>query len=583
MDDVLATEIGGLTVTAADAARALRAALRNVFDDAGAAVPAWLDFSAFSHQLQASFGLPKDLDLRYRLLWTAQTQARWEELAVPPSGFDFRGQILAGPSGIGKSHILFLLAARSFAMGMPTLFVPDAGVLVTSAVASAEAHPSIAMSVVISKRLLATFLAHNADVVSSTPRGLSASLMQLLSLNKAVVIIDEHGHAYDELEKLSRTHPSLCASPAATFPLLMPNSYLGNYNTRTVLGGSNQANFELSLNGTYLKFMRFVVPPSVAEGRLLWEDLVTRVGVAQPRAFDDDIVRVTNCVPRELVHLSVEAKLADYIANRRSAMGVHLTRMADRLETGTSRASMVRTLDDLFRVSTMAMGIEDYSFLDLGFVYRRGGGGRGRLTAVPLCLPATLALLGLWEAVSESAAARLASVKVDGGRFVEFVWGALLVRGFRDTDAAAALQCENLDGTETELLPLRLDFYSTSQLSYHESRHAEVVSELSQLRALCVERQQTALYRCPRGCDSVDFFIVRRDGTCCAIQTSISKLLDHESGNSIAALAAKYSLTETALFRYVYVTVKPTQHPQLAARADLSHVRIVSANDWIGV
>lgn len=103
------------------------------------------------------------------------------------------------------------------------------------------------------------------------------------------------------------------------------------------------------------------------------------------------------------------------------------------------------------------------------------------------------------------------------------MWGALLVRGFRDADDAA-LPCVNLGGTQTELLRLRLDFFSTSQLMYHSSRHAAVVSELASLRELCKERKQTALYRCPRGCDGVDFFFVDRDGMCCAIQASISEL-----------------------------------------------------------
>lgn len=51
----------------------------------------------------------------------------------------------------------------------------------------------------------------------------------------------------------------------------------------------------------------------------------------------------------------------------------------------------------------------------------------------------------------------------------------------------------------------------------------------------------------------------------------------------MAALAAKYSLTGATLFRHIYITVKPTQHPRLATRGDLTHVRIVSAGDWIGV
>jgi hypothetical protein len=51
---------------------------------------------------------------------------------VEPLGNTFRGQILAGPSDIGKSHIALLLALRCYAAGMPVLYVCDAGVYLTT-------------------------------------------------------------------------------------------------------------------------------------------------------------------------------------------------------------------------------------------------------------------------------------------------------------------------------------------------------------------------------------------------------------------------------------------------------------------
>lgn len=184
--------------------------------------------------------------------------------------------------------------------------------------------------------------------------------------------------------------------------------------------------------------------------------------------------------------------------------------------------------------------------------------------------------------MSEKASELLTHVKADGDGFEELVWDVLLVRGFRDTDDAA-LPCTSLDGAATESLPLRLDYYTTSQITYNRVRHPEVVAELTELRAVCERRRQSALYRCPRGCASVDYFLVRDDGKCCAIQASVSPLKDHETGDSMAALAAKFDLSGESLVRYIYITTKPTKHPALAKRNDLAHVRIVSAADWISV
>ena len=109
-------------VDASAPAAALRSELCKLF--AAIVTPSWVNLSGVDLAL---FCGPKDLRLKHPLLWTTQTEALWNELVVEPDGDSFRGQILVGPSGNGKSHIALLLALRCYAMGMPVLYVADAG------------------------------------------------------------------------------------------------------------------------------------------------------------------------------------------------------------------------------------------------------------------------------------------------------------------------------------------------------------------------------------------------------------------------------------------------------------------------
>jgi hypothetical protein len=92
-------------------------------------VPSWIDLSGVN---LSAFGLPKDFDIKKKLLWTTQTDALWQKLKVEPLGNTFRGQILAGPSGIGKSHIALPLALRCYAACSPVLYVGNAGEYLTT-------------------------------------------------------------------------------------------------------------------------------------------------------------------------------------------------------------------------------------------------------------------------------------------------------------------------------------------------------------------------------------------------------------------------------------------------------------------
>ena len=536
----------------------LRSTLKALFPD-DLRAPSWINI----HDVSAVFGIPKGLDLKRDkpLLWTEQMQNLWLELKVEPDGGKFRGQILAGPSGMGKSHIAFLLALRCFAAELPVLYVADAGKFYEQYRRQSQDLTDLP--------LLRLFLNTNADILSSSQEYRISSENTFLSyLNsvKAVVILDEHGHAYNAIIKAGH-------SPNMEFPLLMPNCYLSHFYIRCIFAGSNQARFESELNGTYHPYLRFITPFQRKEAELFLAKL--EGGKFKIEDYD----RYTNFVPREMVYLSTNSA-ENYVVERRRVMAAKLTEMADSLaQNPLAHASMVHTLNNLFHEASMAMGIEAYSFLDLGFVYRIGSTLYS--VAVPLCYPATLALLDIWRSVSsKSNPMRLADTAIDGNTFKNYVWDVLLARGFCDE---LRLPCVSFGKiTTTEVLLLRFNEYFISNHHYPSAKtetFTKMVKELQELSERCKSLELCILYRCPKNCADVDFFIILPNGRFYAIQTSISTLTIHGT-STIITIAEKFNIN---LDRYLFVTMKPIQHKGLAKNQLLSAmVRIVSAEDWIG-
>lgn len=420
------------------AAVVLRTRLRRLFPS-NLAPSSWVDLSGVDLSV---FGYPKGVDTDMPLLWTSQTEVLWCELSVKPRGNVFRGQILAGPSGIGKSHIALLLALRCYALGMPVLYVPDAG----KPLGDCITHPrSLVIHWQLDAVLLYSFAMLNLDVVPTALLSLVGaklfpafmSFRRLLHRCNAVVVLDEHGHAYD---LLAQSAPHLV--PTRNFPLLMPNSYLDNLNVRCVFAGSNQARFECELNETYKPCLRYVVP-------FERHDAVTFLVQLYRRAPSDGVLaqceRWANFVPGEMVKLLHADSVDAYVAQRREEIADKLWRMLDSL--GARYFNMVRTLDNLFGESSMAMGTEPYSFLDFGYVYRRASIGApvgyGHRTAHPLCFPATLALMDLLSISSRPATMRLTQIvrECNGPGFENLSWHVLLARGFLD---GATLPCRRL-------------------------------------------------------------------------------------------------------------------------------------------
>ena len=268
-------------------------------------------------------------------------------------------------------------------------------------------------------------------------------------------------------------------------------------------------------------------------------------------------------------------------------MAEKLRGMVDALDKDSNKFThTVGSLARLFREASMAMGIQDCSFLDGGFVFRKPLEGIG-FVAYPLCYPATLAMIDLWQVYSPAVLVSLEKASKDGAMFEDLVWDALLARGF--SDVGVQLQCNSLGQVPTtEVLTLRLDEYFVSTLEYPNTvdKWPALQLELKVLQARCIQLKVTLLYRCPKNCKGVDFFVFA-DGKIFAVQTSISTLLGHSDVDTLVRLSEQFNGSGSGISfeRYVFITVTPELDKVRLATTltSLPHVRTVSADEWLGV
>lgn len=553
----------------------LRQSLRQVFEVKVEGHSRWIDVSPLAADIVRVFSSPKDLNLASKLLWTTQTEELWKELVLAPEGNTVRAQILAGPSGIGKSHLTYLLALRAYAEGNPVLYIADAGQLYSD--------PGEGGVLVSSMQM---FLDGNCDkfpALSSVPVRTWREFKDWLHAVQAVIVIDEHGHAYRKVRNQQQDADRV-------FPLLMPNAYLFHKHIRVVFAGSNQASFECDLNDTYRPCLRFIQPFSEVDSELFLSSLL-----AQPHRHDlPTNRRFANFVARQMVLLSDHACPEDYVKKSKQTM---LNKLKQSVDLHDSR--LLDTLNDLFRLCSMALGLENLSLLDLGYVYRLGVVSSGPPLASPLCYPATLALLQLWHDVSPVACKRLVDIKT-GDEFEQLVWDVLLSRGFVGN---LTLQGHSLgydvnnSSAHMSVLQFTLHeyFVSTIPAPNHDKGRSLLRQEIGRLVRRSQDLGICILYRCPAFCKAFDFAVFQASGLHCVVQASLSDLSTHSKGDRApnrTKILNEFGLDATL---YLYVTTQMDPHTGIVngvARHDPkfdrwqgcdTFVRLVDAHTWIGL
>ncbi|KAG9062067.1 hypothetical protein KI688_006789 [Linnemannia hyalina] len=350
---------------------------------------------------------PKDFGLYgqdHNLFVTEQMLELWDEMRGDQE-FTYR-RILSGPMGVGKSYLSYFLAARAYAEGWLVLYISDAGVL------DKNKQDESALQAV--KR----FLALNKDILTGAEMemlvndyngtdDISGNAMSVIfgtllksRDRKTLLLVDEHG-------KLFEKEPYVPDKFRSLVPLLLYNWWGEDAKgSRVVFTGTAHAKYEMGILEESYRFTSLVLVGPLSMhvfSKLL--DMYPRL--AAP-AIRKEVTAITNCVPRELVHLSVYLELfPDPIAidnlqvwtSKRTKVFLSTAKTYYESRTPFRKNDFYEALVHTFLGSTSIVDFE-WDFLDLGLIYRCKDVGRIGTHHHILCRPAQRALLELFKNIS---------------------------------------------------------------------------------------------------------------------------------------------------------------------------------------
>jgi hypothetical protein len=421
-------------------------------------------------------------------------------------------------------------------------------------------------------------------------------VLDTLARDKAILLLDEHGHVFNHMGR---------KQIAALFPYLLPNTFVSHTAIRLVFAGSDHSAFEVQLNGTYLQCLHFVQPLTDDEARLLVE---SRGGAPLP--VRDNLYRtLANNVPRMVVVLLrfLQAAIAskkggtlDQVAENEwvVSMAADMERvLRNKLQDRDHdfKLATYEALDQLFHLSCMGAVIS--WFLDVGYIFRLDS-----MHAAPLCMPATIALLNIWEYLGGQLESkgdlktRLQAVvragSAGGRAFELLIWQAVLVRGY------------GRDGLRMPLRPIgsspmpakELQAVFIADLHRHESsalkfktgtKHSDIVTELQNKMEEAKRMRLNTIVRLGEGASDLDFVLLQHTGEYIGIQTSVSDFGVHSGGvPTLTDIQTRWTDRGIPLKYFIYITTStsdlpPPMYP--AVRKLRSIIRIVHAQEWLGL
>ncbi|RUP45519.1 hypothetical protein BC936DRAFT_148062 [Jimgerdemannia flammicorona] len=375
-----------------------------------------------------------------KLLITEQMLSVWQEISVDRENSLKR--VLSGPMGVGKSYLALFLAAKAYAERWPVLYIADAAEL--------DQDTSESTAKVICKY----FLALNKDILTaaelellvqganvSTPIANAAAgtiLGELLKQvdRKTLLVVDEHSALFKDYPVPTR------------LPILAPLKILTwwgeNYNgVRVILTGTAHAKFERvhMENAQMLFWVIFVGPLSDN----VFDKLLDMHSLLKMASIKEEIKKVTNCVPRELIYLDAYFRhyppndpiftnvnvfkdiVSDFLKNRTDQLlGIAQT-YYDNLEDN-EKIRYRRALASMFLPSSTGVEFE-WKFLDLGLVYRFKD-PLHHTHYLPLCPSAQKALLEMYLTfdLPQNVENQLRIGKLNGDQFESALFNRLLCR-----------------------------------------------------------------------------------------------------------------------------------------------------------
>ncbi|KAG0273623.1 hypothetical protein BGZ95_010574 [Linnemannia exigua] len=359
----------------------------------------------------------------HRLFVTEQMLELWEEIRRDQE-FTYR-RVLSGPMGVGKSYLSYFLAARAYAEGWPILYLSDGGLLDKDD----ENEPAL--------EVVKRFLALNKDILTGAElamllndydgtRNISRNAMSVIfgtllkSFDrKTLLLVDEHGKLFENEPYVPDKFRSLVPLKSYHWWGEEPKG------SRLVFAGTAHAKYEMTiLDESYRPTSVVFVGPL---SRHVFSKLLDTYPHLAAPAIREEVIAITNCVPRELVYLSAflehlpDPISLDNLQQWTKERADYFLKTALRYYgdlNSTYKQRFYKALLGTFLGSTSAVGF-DWNFVDLGLIYRSKDLNQGGTRHFILCRPAQRALLELFKTLPlpEITRRRLCDGSLSGDQF----------------------------------------------------------------------------------------------------------------------------------------------------------------------
>ncbi|KAF9536474.1 hypothetical protein EC957_010716 [Mortierella hygrophila] len=336
--------------------------------------------------------------------------------------------------GVGKSYLSYFLAAKAYAERWLVLYMSDAGEL------DRDDENESALQVV--KR----FLALNKDILTGADlamllndydgtRNISRNAMSVIfgtllksRDRKTLLLVDEHGKLFEKEPYVPDRFKSLV-------PLKLYNWWGEDAKgSRVVFTGTAHAKYEMKiLEESYrLRSVVFVGPLS----RHVFSKLLDTYPPLAAPTIGEEIMTITNCVPRELVRLFAAVKdfsrsitiedLQKWCKSRTTELLSIAEEYYDNRDL-SRKERFYKALVKTFLGSTTTVDFE-WDFLDLGLIYRCRVVGEIGTQHHILCRPAQKALLELFKnmPLPKAVKSRICDGSLNGDEFEEALYHHLI-------------------------------------------------------------------------------------------------------------------------------------------------------------
>ncbi|CAG8483645.1 17138_t:CDS:2 [Acaulospora morrowiae] len=360
-------------------------------------------------------------------------------------------RVLSGPMGVDKSYIIYFLAAKAYVEGWLMLYIADASELCRNT--SEEAGRVICeYFLTLNKNILTgaefkLLMENEKDVDCSFSNIARRILGELLKqvYRKTLLIIDEHGALFEKDPVPERLH--------ILGPLMNLTFWTGHHKGVCVIfTGTAHAKYEM----VYMK-----------SGMSQWwmHPLLSKPGIKE------EAITVTNCVPRELMHLvkyvqDLDPNTTDVCDFQKVLKRFEKDRV-DRIlvisqnyYNSLYKNEKIRYYDSLTSMFLPSKSIVhfEWKFLDLGLIYRYMGPQDMDVHYFPLCPSARKALLKVYMSfdLPENIKHQLNIGSLNEDQFEEALFNRLVCKSGK----AIQFNTTDLNNNNKSIVTLQFDDYA---------------------------------------------------------------------------------------------------------------------------